>query len=75
MKHKQDAIDKAMKVVKLHSDNGLSFYDSVKSAIITIQYALDTGLYPGYLSVNKRAVNYLKSIPVINLVDHHILEK
>lgn len=60
MTHKKDAIEKAIKVREYHETNGLSRKDALKAAEITFMYALEEGLYPGYQSVNQRALNYIR---------------
>lgn len=62
MKHKQDAIDEANEVIKLHIEDGLDEKQAEKAAAITIEYALSIGLYPGTEPIHQRAKNYLYSI-------------
>lgn len=66
MKHKKDAIELAEKVIKLHMESGLSEEDAKQASIVTIKYAVNSGLYPFCDSVNKRAYNYLKGEPFPN---------
>lgn len=59
MIHREDAIKKAEKICENHELAGLSKNDAIKAAVVTLTYAMSEGLYPAYLSINQRALNYL----------------
>ncbi len=61
MKHKKDAIEMAERVQSMHRTILKSEIEVHHASCVTLRFALETGLYPGYESEVKRALNYLKS--------------
>lgn len=62
MKHKKDAVENADKIIALHRLNGLEWLTAVRAAAVTVKFALDLGVYPGYRPLAQRTLNYLESL-------------
>jgi hypothetical protein len=74
MKFNEMTRKKAHDVIDLHEANGLWGIDAINAAIVTLDYALKTGLYPGYEPINQKALNYLKHLKSTSNPEHQIIE-
>jgi hypothetical protein len=61
MKYKKDAIESSAKIMNKHIKNGLSVDDARKASIVTVETLLSVGVYPAWLSLYQRTLNYLIS--------------